>query len=261
MGAPALGTGKRLPLEARFLQSDIAFSVEIIGKSISMNRLLATLVLIAVSLAPRAGADTVVGSRHDLSSGTSTEVCVFCHTPHNAETTIDAPLWNRFLSTQTFTLYGSPTMDTVPTQPMAASLLCLSCHDGVLSTTTFHGVAVDNKHYLRRYHGDLPGVNDSPSCERCHPDMYSGRPAKWLGTDLSDDHPISMAYPTPAQDPFFNTPPDPNTGWGGSSSHDVKLYNGNVECGSCHNAHDPQNVPFLRKPNAGSALCLTCHDR
>jgi len=42
------------------------------------------------------------GSKHDLASyqtGTSTETCVYCHTPHGADTTVtNAPLWNRDIS-------------------------------------------------------------------------------------------------------------------------------------------------------------------
>jgi predicted CXXCH cytochrome family protein len=32
-----------------------------------------------------------------------------------------------------------------------------------------------------------------------------------------------------------------------------------LECGSCHNVHDNTAAPFLRKSNAASALCKTCH--
>jgi predicted CXXCH cytochrome family protein len=80
-----------------------------------------------------------------------------------------------------------------------------------------------------------------------------------LGTDLSNDHPISMPYPTPAQDPAFKVPTDAQKGWGGASPNEVKLYAGWVECGSCHNVHSNDFAPFLRKSNAASALCTTCH--
>jgi predicted CXXCH cytochrome family protein len=42
-------------------------------------------------------------------------------------------------------------------------------------------------------------------------------------------------------------------------AHTVPLYTAKVECGSCHNVHDPQYPGFLRKSNAASALCTTCH--
>ncbi|MBI3593131.1 MAG: hypothetical protein HY099_06610 [Nitrospirae bacterium] len=37
------------------------------------------------------------------------------------------------------------------------------------------------------------------------------------------------------------------------------MFSGRVECPSCHDPHDPSRNTFLRKSNAGSALCLTCH--
>jgi predicted CXXCH cytochrome family protein len=77
-----------------------------------------------------------------------------------------------------------------------------------------------------------------------------------IGTDLKNDHPISMTYPTVAQDPAFRTPQDIQKGWS-----DVPLFGGKVECPSCHNVHNPDNVPFLRISNAGSALCYKCHDK
>lgn len=203
---------------------------------------------------------TVVGSRHDLSTSFTPQVCEFCHTPHGANTNLQAPLWNRAETTQTFTLYGSPTMNVTVGQPLVASRLCLSCHDGVNASTVVHGNVVSTKHDLVKPPGYAPpDMTSNPNCERCHADLYGGKRTLILGTDLSNDHPISIAYPTPAQDPAFKTPTDAQKGWGGTSQNEVKLYAGYIECGSCHNVHNPDMAPFLRKSNAGSALCLTCH--
>ena len=204
---------------------------------------------------------SIVGSRHDLSTPTTPGICVFCHTPHNANTNASIPgaqLWNRAETTQTFILYNSPTMNVATTQPRVNSRLCLSCHDGVLAVTMVNGNLVDTKHWLV----NTPGpANFQPNCERCHTDLFGNRRTLILGKDLSNDHPISMPYPTPAQDPSFHVPPNAASGWGGNSPNNVKLFAGWVECGSCHNVHDPAIKPFLRKSNAGSALCMTCHDK
>jgi predicted CXXCH cytochrome family protein len=95
-------------------------------------------------------------------------------------------------------------------------------------------------------------------CGDCHTTGFDGaheQSASYLTQNLTDDHPISMNYPTPAQDPDFNIPAQV-TGVGG-----LRLFGAGdtVECASCHNVHDPAVVPFLRKSNAGSALCKTCH--
>ena len=40
------------------------------------------------------------------------------------------------------------------------------------------------------------------------------------------------------------------------------LYDGKMECATCHDVHDKQgNAGLLRKTDVGSALCLTCHNR
>jgi hypothetical protein len=87
-----------------------------------------------------------------------------------------------------------------------------------------------------------------------------------IGTDLRNDHPISMVYPTTAQDPGFNQPP-------GTAGGPLVFTNGirtfasdKVQCPSCHDPHigDTQAGtkglrPFPRVSNGGSAVCLTCH--
>lgn len=97
--------------------------------------------------------DGIAGTRHNLtqnfkgggdaSGAMSTkrnnygEVCVYCHTPHGANTTSGAgmPLWNRTVDTSpTYELYDTPTtMGNAQNVTMAgpASLTCLSCHDGI----------------------------------------------------------------------------------------------------------------------------------
>jgi predicted CXXCH cytochrome family protein len=43
------------------------------------------------------------------------------------------------------------------------------------------------------------------------------------------------------------------------SSNPVKIFDGQVECSSCHNVHDNAYGNFLAMSNDGSALCLACH--
>lgn len=229
------------------------------------RRLAAALLVLASQASPGA---SIVGSRHDLSTASTPQICEFCHAPHHANDNLpNTPLWNRAETTQVFALYGSPTMNTTPVQPGTAlsqpgvlSRLCLSCHDGVNASAVVHGNVVSTKHDLVFPPGGvMPDMSSYPNCERCHADMYGGKRTLVLGTNLGNDHPISMPYPTAAQDPAFRTPPSLASGWGGTSRSDVKLFGGYVECGSCHEVHDPGIVPFLRKANSGSALCVTCH--
>jgi predicted CXXCH cytochrome family protein len=203
-------------------------------------------------------AQSVVGSKHDLSTGwgDNSDACVYCHTPHGASTNLNVPLWNRKNDVTTFTPYASRSMDTqCPATPSAYSMACLSCHDGV----NISG-AMNSKHDLIvGPGGSVPDMTSYPSCAGCHPEYYTGgAPVRWFGSDLSKEHPISMTYPTAAQDPAFNLPPDLQNGWG-PLSNDLRLYGGKVECPTCHNVHNPSVRPFLRKSNAADALCKTCH--
>lgn len=222
----------------------------------------------------------VVGSKHDLTyvagvagpgHGTNYfnnygEVCVYCHTAHGASSL--APLWNRVTPSQPYVTYASATMDTAPGQPSAYSLTCLSCHDGTIAVDAIINAPGSGANLAGPWYGNTPSgshfrmaSSGAGACGNCHQPAMWGHDGSgaYLGTDLSDDHPIAMNYPTAAQDPAFNPPPDPQTGWGGGSAHDVKLYAGRLECPTCHNVHDPAYAPFLRKSNLGSALCLTCH--
>jgi len=58
------------------------------------------------------------------------EVCVYCHTPHGANSTVAAPLWNRTVKATTYTVYNSASLTQTVSQPGNSSLTCLSCHDG-----------------------------------------------------------------------------------------------------------------------------------
>ena len=76
----------------------------------------------------------ILGSAHDFSNeawNPRYEICVACHTPHNADTSVySAPLWNHEITTTPYTIYISQTTDAIVSQPSGSSLLCLSCHDG-----------------------------------------------------------------------------------------------------------------------------------
>ena len=186
-------------------------------------------------------AQSISGTAHDLRTEPNTggEICIVCHTPHNADISVaGAPLWNHAVTATTFTLYSSPTFDGGPAvQPGGASKLCLSCHDGTVAIDAFGG--------------------------------NTGTPANTvgglanLGTDLSNDHPISFTYDTnlaTTLDGGLADPATANSGLGGTIDEDL-LFGGNMECASCHDVHNDAIQPFLRVDNAASAFCLTCHNK
>jgi len=91
--------------------------------------------------------ENVRETKHNLAANTdtqstgTTEVCVFCHTPHGGRTDVaggGAPLWNRALPSGTgYQNYTSPNFDneqgTLTVGPKGVSLACLSCHDGTIA--------------------------------------------------------------------------------------------------------------------------------
>src|SRR5512137_901730 len=159
-----------------------------------MNRyvkwLLAAVAVLTASFAGAQGRPSdVVGSKHDLSIGggaasratTETQPCVFCHTPHDS-----AParqLWNHASSAATYGTYGSSSFESGSTsgtfntfpgtsapQPSGSAKLCLSCHDGTIAVNA----TVNN--------GTIAMVGST----------FIPATAS-LGTDLSNDHPVSFA--------------------------------------------------------------------
>jgi len=213
-------------------------------KPMNKKFVMAALALMAISLiAMRPALAAITGSAHDFKSrswNTTGEICVVCHAPHNASSTI-APLWNHTLTSATFTLYSSPSLNATVGQPSASSKACLSCHDGTVALGSF---------------GGSTGTT-----------FISG--GDKLGTDLSNDHPVSFTYDAAlaTADGTLNNPTVKTVGALGGKTIDAAMLIGHkVECGSCHDVHaDEGNSAtaghLLLVNNASSALCLTCHNK
>lgn len=136
-------------------------------------------------------------------SGTD-EVCVFCHTPHQAATGgANPPLWNKSLPSGPYTVYStsnSSTMDAAlatdgvagSTAIGSVSIACLSCHDGTQamnSVINAPGSGLTNAAYSAG--AWTAGTGPTPV------DLATGRMGAGvanLGTDLSNDHPIGIQY-------------------------------------------------------------------
>ncbi|MFQ5354367.1 MAG: hypothetical protein ACE5DR_05410 [Thermodesulfobacteriota bacterium] len=173
-------------------------------------------------------ANGIMTSRHNLGSfgrvlktDDTTQVCVFCHTPHHANTQA-SPLWNRDVSNSTnYTAYGQTVAGTTINNADlggSTSLACLSCHDGA---TTFDSLvnAPGKGGYVAggtdlNWAFDMPNFNfnattydhfgnaslPNAGCLFCH---NTGAPLFATGDtvgslvldyDLTNDHPISVPY-------------------------------------------------------------------
>lgn len=201
------------------------------------GRLPAILLLTLATLTLARADDSVVNSKHDLStfgpgpvrSTNESQICIFCHTPHNASPA--APLWNRTNPQTHYRIYKSSTVDARIGQPTGASKLCLSCHDGSIAL----GMVLSRDTPIPLSHTFIPSPSD-------------------LTNDLSDDHPIGLRYDRQLtlRDPELREPE--------LVDHRVALgERGELECTACHDPHNNQLGDFLRLPLREGALCRTCH--
>ena len=141
-----------------------------------------------------AGLAGVRGSKHDLSEGggaqqtttVTTEVCVFCHTPHGAASSVSAPLWNKSLPTTSYQRYsdlGTSSLDGTEAPVGSVSLACLSCHDGTQAMDVVINAPGSGGYTAGGAELDPAAIG-----------AMTGTPIPNLGTDLRDDHPISIEY-------------------------------------------------------------------
>jgi predicted CXXCH cytochrome family protein len=204
-----------------------------------------------VLVASVASALTIVGSAHDMrthiSNETSTQVCVYCHTPHMSAGRTQDPLWNHSLSTVTsYGVYSSATMNVAPTELAgsgSSGLLCMSCHDGTVAVNSLWKQPGDGNV------GSSPVTGGVLLANMAINSSASG----YIGNDLTNDHPVNFSYNASITGGDNDLRAAPT----GS----IVLFAGSVQCGSCHNVHDPAFPPFLRQTNGGSAVCLACHDK
>jgi predicted CXXCH cytochrome family protein len=199
----------------------------------------------------------MVNTGHDLSTGSTgttfdatnvNEICVFCHTPHQAAAAnAQDPLWNHTLSsTASYGAYSSVTMNANPTAfgggaaavgTANVSQLCMSCHDGTIGVGSLY---------------------NPPNVATPDNNATTITGSALVGTSLADDHPVNFTYNAAlaTADGGLETPVSANYVDAGST---VPLFGATVQCASCHDPHDDTYTPFLVTTNADSALCVTCH--
>lgn len=200
------------------------------------------------------------GNKHNLSSlnsavnykaenpsdPRSNQICIYCHTPHNAVS--KDVLWNRHDPTKTFGHYSSPTLviDDPDVralsqygEPNGSSRLCLSCHDGETA---------------------LGAVANGP------PISFPAQYTKVAMLNISSHHPVSFVYnndvllkilskrPTSEE---FKLPP---------AVSPVKLDSlQRMQCTACHDPHqnwadhEVQPTPPFWVAPTHDEVCLTCH--
>ncbi len=218
-------------------------------------------------------------------------ICIFCHAPHNAyrlAATItgsatgtggagpiapDAydylPLWNHLLPIPpTYNLYypgpGAPDatlsgkgsqaalLASGRTAPGGASLLCLSCHDGVTAVNSYGNTS-------QPVESRGTGATVMPS-------------GFIIGQDgnLQNHHPIAFEFTSAmgGLDPGITDPTVAEFNTGDVVANHLYsyvvggvTYSNQMECGTCHSVHNTANSGerLLWRSDSSSGLCLTCH--
>lgn len=231
----------------------------------------------------------VGGATRNIQAQSESQICAFCHTPHGATVEPRAPLWNRSLTAATYTPYTSGSLDAIDlSQPSGKSKLCLSCHDGTLAIGAVN-VLNGTANPAITMGGNNPGAGGTIP-EGLGPTTGFTRR---LGTDLTNDHPISFTYDLAQynRDGELRNPVghthirnripgnlDPATAEI-DRRPTIPLEDNKVECISCHDPHirdtDPnKNIKFLRvnrfqedAPTGGDfdpdadIICVSCHDK
>jgi len=250
--------------------------------------LVSLVVGVLISSLAMAAVNNVANSKHNFTASGATgayhdaanvqpQVCVYCHTPHNAVQ--NRLLWNKASGAATsFRLYTSSgtLSNTVRTASSLSanspSLLCLSCHDGKTAMNVLHSSGKGGDATASGYPGSKFAFGNSPIVMEGPlwvfgtyvPGMAIGGAVNQGGSgdDLTNDHPIGFNY-NAAQ---LEKPTALHSM--GSVDSRIRFFGASnkMECSTCHdphvdNANNPTLSPFLVMSNTGSALCLACHNK
>jgi predicted CXXCH cytochrome family protein len=183
----------------------------------TISKLASGLALVAISGSAFA-TDGIGNTKHNLGAGglgnhtdATTEICVFCHTPHNANQSASAPLWNReFNTVQGYSRYsslGTTTFDAAESAVGSVSIACLSCHDGTQAMDAMLNAPGSGNGHVDSVtvnsllgeggsggHGGWTETNMMSTFGVGINDNGNSGDSIYLGTDLRNDHPISMQY-------------------------------------------------------------------
>ncbi len=132
---------------------------------------------------------------------------------------------------------------------------CITCHevdkDKHIVTTNIH----PGTYNVRDYNTRIDSM--SLTCIECH-DSYIDSPVSFLGAGTWNhnrneyNHPIGLEYDSVSAGDSRNYQPS------STLSEDMKLFDGKIGCGTCHNIYSNEEN-MLVMDNIRSRLCFECH--
>jgi len=195
---------------------------------------------------------SATGSATRKVTSSESQICVFCHTPHGANTAI-TPLWNRDLSIATYSTYDSSSIQADIGPPGDSSKLCLSCHDGT--------IAIGSLNVLNGVAAPVTMVGTSSTGDGSMPDGSGALTGftRNLGKDLSGDHPISFSFAESQVDKVVSTV---RLAAADGELRDPPLFdqNGSLIVGDAAAAHIAKGSKIAPLDADGKVQCTTCHD-
>ena len=138
------------------------------------------------------GTSNVLPTGANKFSGTG-EICVFCHTPHGADTSAAVPLWNRKMALPstyvTYNSLGTSSLDGATAPVGSVSLACLSCHDGTQALNV-----MINQPGSGGYNAAGAALAGTWSGADQTLGVLSAGVITNIGQDLRNDHPVGIQY-------------------------------------------------------------------
>jgi predicted CXXCH cytochrome family protein len=175
------------------------------------------------------------GSLHHSPGGKS-ENCEICHLCGSGSEGAQTPLWDLATKNHIFQCYAGRAGEG---NPSSVSLVCLSCHDGVIAADPPTSIGWPASSLIGWF-ASSPILKIEPGYEYLH-------------------HPYSVVYPW-LWDSSFSPSVDGHVGV--LPLHSPLGYGGletRVECATCHDIHYSTAVAFLRISAEQNKLCLCCH--
>jgi predicted CXXCH cytochrome family protein len=196
--------------------------------------------------------------------GPAKSLCAYCHAPHIPPEGIAAPLWTRASTIgKTFgPVYSNPiSLDASVQEPGLTdnySAFCLGCHDG-------SQLFVETAYAGGRPYAGTPAPDWTP---------YEGYTVRHeakiaVGGEYPMDHvhPVNFDYnAAQALDVQGIYPALDNASyvWKGDNGSGVqttvRLFNGYMQCSSCHNPHMNRGIGIVYTSDYGK-LCVSCHKK
>ena len=169
------------------------------------------------------------------------------------------PLWCDHETDVCFETYGNAkntqslkNINLSKTPPIAKSLKCLGCHDGVNAQNRAINLPGAGGYYPTSNYTVNIDDNEISTTALSLKNLS-------LNNTIANGHPVDVKYTEGVA--VLKDRHTKIDGWDNADTIEDLLVDGTIQCTTCHNTHKQNPDKYLRHKNKASALCMTCHDR